>query len=501
MKRISKISVLMLATFALIYTTSCSKDDEPTPSPLNNENPIENPDNTDSGNSNQPPTANAQKFEVAEDAVAGDVIGVVEAEDLEGNPLTYTLVEDDSELFQVAENGEITLAEGKNLDFETTIGYSLTLNVSDGINEPVEFTVNIKVVNVIETLFEDPESFILKFEVTAGQVLTIGTNPDFEYDYTIDWGDGSDEETLTLQNPTHEYLNEDIYLVAIKGNFPALKMYQDAQDGLQDSRDALIEVVQWGRQKWQSMEMAFFGCSNLITFSATTPPDLSETTTMANMFRDAAKFNGDISNWNTSNVTSMFGMFIGAGSFNQDIGGWNTSNVTNMGGMFNSATSFNQDISEWVTSNVTSMFHMFRNATSFNQDIGGWITNKVTNMQGMFHDATSFNQDISDWDTSSVTDMSNMFTDAAAFDQNLGAWKIGSVTQMENMLDNTNLSTENVNATLVGWEEFVSNNDGPKDIMLGMASLEACGEGYLSKVVLENFNGWIINVGSSIECP
>jgi surface protein len=122
-------------------------------------------------------------------------------------------------------------------------------------------------------------------------------------------------------------------------------------------------------------------------------------------------------------------------------------------------------------------------------------------MGSMFEEAKAFNQDISGWDVSNVTDMSYMFDKAAAFDQNLGAWEIASVTQMENMLDNTNLSTENVNATLVGWEEFVSNNDGPKDIMLGMASLEACGEGYLSKVVLENFNGWVINVGSSIECP
>lgn len=466
----------MLATFALIYTTSCSKDDEPTPSPLNNENPIGNPDNTDSGNSNQPPTANAQKFEVAEDAVAGDVIGVVEAEDLEGNPLTYSLVEDASELFLVAENGEITLAEGKSLDFETTIGYSLTLHVSDGINEPVEFTVNIKVVNVIENLFEDPESFILKFEVTAGQALTIGTNSEFEYDYTIDWGDGSDEETLTLQNPTHEYLNEDIYLVAIKGNFPALKMYQDAQDGLQDSRDALVDVVQWGAQKWQSMQNAFKNCQNIVEFSATDQPDWSETTNMSSMFLGAVNFNGAIGNWVTSNVTDMSSMFLGA-------------------------TSFNQDIGNWATNSVTSMVYMFGQTEVFNQDLSKWVTSKVTDMGSMFEEAKAFNQDISGWDVSNVTDMSYMFDKAAAFDQNLGAWEIASVTQMENMLDNTNLSTENVNATLVGWEEFVSNNDGPKDIKLGMASLEACGEGYLSKVVLENFNGWIINVGSSIECP
>src|SRR6056297_659586 len=259
MKRISKISVLMLATFALIFTTSCSKDNEPTPSPLNNEKPIYNQGNKDSGNSNQPPTANAQKFEVAEDAVAGDEIGMVEGEDLEGNSLTYTLVEDDSELFQVAENGEISLNDGKSLDYETTIGYILTLNVSDGTNKPVAFNVKIKVVNVIETLFEDPASFILKFNVAEGQQLTIGTNASYDYDYNIDWGDGTVEEELTIHNPSHDYVEEGTYAVAIKGAFPAIVM------GISDfdSQNALVDVVQWGTQKWQSMASAFSFCVNL----------------------------------------------------------------------------------------------------------------------------------------------------------------------------------------------------------------------------------------------
>jgi hypothetical protein len=328
--------------------TSCSKDDEPTPLPLNNENPIENQDNKDSGNSNQPPTANAQKFEVAEDAVAGEVIGVAEAEDLEGNPLTYTLVADDSELFQVAENGEITLAEGKNLDFETTIGYSLTLNVSDGINEPLEFTVNIKVVNVIETLFEDPESFILKFEVTAGQALTIGTSAGNDYDFTIDWGDGTIEEGITVQNPTHQYQTDGTYSVAIKGIFPAIRM-----GGMVDtaSRAALLDVVQWGTIKWKTFNAAFFGCNNLEGFSATTNPNLSEVTDVSFMFYNAQKFNEDISEWDTNYITSMTSMLNGATAFNQSLAGWNIGSVVVMSNMLNnsgmSAENLNATLIGW----------------------------------------------------------------------------------------------------------------------------------------------------------
>ncbi|MCY4160256.1 MAG: BspA family leucine-rich repeat surface protein, partial [Flavobacteriaceae bacterium] len=63
-------------------------------------------------------------------------------------------------------------------------------------------------------------------------------------------------------------------------------------------------------------------------------------------------FNGDISNWDTSQVNTMVGMFQYATSFNGDISNWDTSNVTDMRWMFNGATSFSQDISNWDVMHV-----------------------------------------------------------------------------------------------------------------------------------------------------
>ena len=45
-------------------------------------------------------------------------------------------------------------------------------------------------------------------------------------------------------------------------------------------------------------------------------------------------FNGDISNWDVSNVTNMRFMFYECKSFNKDISNWDASNVIDMSGMF-----------------------------------------------------------------------------------------------------------------------------------------------------------------------
>lgn len=343
----------MLALVALVYFTSCSNDNETTPTLQSNEKAMDKQKNSNVGNSNLAPTVEAHKFEIAEDAIPNDLIGIVEGKDPEGNSLTYTIIEDNSELFQVSDDGKITLANGKNLDFETTSSYMLTLNISDGTNDPVEFKVKIRVVNVIENLFEDPKSLILKFQVTAGQALVIGTSADYEYDYTIDWGDDSEEEILTVQNPTHEYTEDGTYTVAINGTFPALVM------GITDfgSQNALVDVVQWGTQKWQSMENVFGGCGNLSSFSAVDQPDLSQTTSMAQMFQFASTFNGDIGKWDVSSVTNMSNFLLGAASFNQSLADWNISSVTNMSGMLNNtgmtAESLNSTLIGW-NANVTT---------------------------------------------------------------------------------------------------------------------------------------------------
>ena len=86
--------------------------------------------------------------------------------------------------------------------------------------------------------------------------------------------------------------------------------------------------------------------------------DVSKITDMSYLFEET-DFNGNISEWDVSNVISMYAMFWECEEFNQDISSWDVSNVTDMSYMFWECKAFNQDISGWDVSNVTNMNAMF----------------------------------------------------------------------------------------------------------------------------------------------
>jgi len=166
--------------------------------------------------------------------------------------------------------------------------------------------------------------------------------------------------------------------------------------------------------------------------------NVSKVTNFAHMFNGASSFNQSLSSWNTISATStgMDSMFVNAVAFNGDVGNFNTTNVTSFGNMFNTATSFNKPISNWNVSNVTITANMFLNATSFNQSLDNWNVRKCTNMNGMFYGTNSFNSSLNNWSPgldSTGVDCGQMFRNARSFNQNLTSWNVSKVTNMSNM--------------------------------------------------------------------
>ena len=267
--------------------------------------------------------------------------------------------------------------------------------------------------------------------------------------YTVDWGDGHTSVNVT-GNQRHVYDDAGIYAVSITGDFTRLFLA-----GGPANAQKLQSIEQWGDMRWESMERAFKGASNMV-YRATDVPNLSGVPSMHRMFLGASSFDGDLSGWDVLTVTDMSRMFRGASSFDGDLSGWNVSSVTDMSGMFESAASFNGDISAWDVSSVTDMARMFYSSGAFDGDISAWDVSSVTDMGNMFRNAYSFDGDLNNWDVSAVTDMSRMFHGASSFDGEISGWNVSGVTTMYGMFQRA----PSFNGDISAWDvSGVANMD------------------------------------------
>ncbi|RPI86128.1 MAG: BspA family leucine-rich repeat surface protein [Nitrosopumilales archaeon] len=295
------------------------------------------------------------------------------------------------------------------------------------------------------------------------------------YDFIVYWGDGSNNHITVWNQPevTHTYASGGMKTITISGTCYGFR-FNNTGD-----RRKLREVTQWGSLRVGNNQNYFYGC-NFIRVYATDNLDLTGTTDMTGIFREAnylndasvgnwntsgvtimtnafynaTRFNKSLNSWNVSNVTNMSGMFCGAAAFNGNITSWNTSNVTNMNDMFNAAGGFNQNIGSWDTSKVTTMTGMFAFAATFNQNIGGWDTHLVTTMYAMFYGAAAFNQHLNSWNVSNVTNMMFMFRNASVFNGNISSWDTSKVTNMDAMFQQAYLFNQNIS----GWDTHLVTN-------------------------------------------
>ncbi|MEZ4820441.1 MAG: BspA family leucine-rich repeat surface protein [Bdellovibrionota bacterium] len=326
----------------------------------------------------------------------------------------------------------------------------------DGTKNQEEVTVDPVVPTTPESPTFEPTPFISKWQIdSAGQSITLPLRSGYNYDFKVDWGDGSPIAKITSATDidiTHVYTQAGVYEVRIKGLLESWYFNDSGDTG------ALIEVVDLGHAGWKRLDFAFAGCYNLVSFAG---GNTSGVTNMQGMFYKTIQLASvDVSSFDTSKVTDMSHMFdMGSGASaltTLDVSHFDTSKVTSMREMFDGLSVLTAlDLSNFDTSKVTSMRGMFSYTyTLTTLDLSSFDTSKVIDMQFMFESAYSLSSlDVSSFNTSKVEYMDNMFYGLDAITSlDLSHFDTSKVEYMDMMFTDTyNLSSLNT----YGWD--VSN--------------------------------------------
>ena len=171
---------------------------------------------------------------------------------------------------------------------------------------------------------------------TANETFTIPTQNFGTFDADIEWGDGA-VSSVTAWNDAqlqHTYATAGDHLIRVRGSFPNI-YFNNAGDGLK-----VKSVENLGDVGWATLYKAFYGCSNMTSFTAGTT-DTSAVTNMSQMFQVCSSLTSlDVSSFDTSAVTTMYATFLNCSSLTSlDVSSFDTSAVTNMSAMFQGCTS------------------------------------------------------------------------------------------------------------------------------------------------------------------
>ena len=307
------------------------------------------------------------------------------------------------------------------------------------------------------------DNFISTWLIEEGDLsLTLPLRPGYNYDFHVDWGDGSPPAHVNSHfdsDRMHTYASPNTYTVTIQGRLEAW-YFNNGGD-----KDKLLTVPNLGNTNWRSLAHAFHGCQNLtilrggITDRVTSMRsmfesahqaepdgstwDTSAITDMGSMFKDARAAKPNTYAWNMDRVILADSMFEGAESAVPETDHWSLKNATNLAAMFKDATLANPQTQNWNTSNVTNMESMFQGAATANPRVSGWDVSQVTSFASMFKNATAARPEVSYWDTGSSMNFSEMFQGANTANPNVMQWDLASATTLRSMFEGASSATPN----------------------------------------------------------
>ncbi|PNW58874.1 UNVERIFIED_CONTAM: hypothetical protein BEN50_05790 [Euhalothece sp. KZN 001] len=155
--------------------------------------PVVTVDAADSGNA--PPVIVETTFSLDENASNGERVGRVNASDPEGQPLSFSL--DDNSVFEINDQGEITVVDNTVLDFETNPSFPLNVTVDDGeLSSTGEVIIELDSVNESPRFTEESFTFNADENVATGTTIGTLTATDSNAEDTLSFSLGEDSANL-----------------------------------------------------------------------------------------------------------------------------------------------------------------------------------------------------------------------------------------------------------------------------------------------------------------
>lgn len=294
--------------------------------------------------------------------------------------------------------------------------------------------------------------FTLRYDTSlpGGTTISLPRIDEFSggLDFVVDWGDSVIESGTFVGNGsalTHTYEVEGIYTV---------RLYLDGK-GAGISSGIVVRL-------------------DFITINCVAIDGFPSTTGLSFYNPLPANHNVSVFNESIPKYTNIRGLFRSSSSDvsvfeNLDLSAGDISLAYLLDHFSDSnyPSSFYAPVTTWNVSGVTNTIGTFSRSINFNEDVSGWDVSNVTNTSAMFQGCANFNRDISGWDVSSVTSINNMFSGCTNFDQDLGSWDIGSLQSASSVFLNSGMSSENLQRTIIGWANYVFENNKPSNINLG----------------------------------
>ncbi|QDV70163.1 Bifunctional hemolysin/adenylate cyclase precursor [Rosistilla carotiformis] len=439
---------------------------------------------------------------VAENSANGTSVGTVTGYDVDSASLTYSIfAQDFPGAFAIdSVTGEITVADGRLLNYEDATSQGVTVRVTDASGATYDEEMTVTITDEAGDVVATADAIT----VVAGAPIVIdprgndvsGSGDPLVVTEIIDAAAGdavtqlsSPGDTATLASGTTLTLRSDGRLTVVAAADGIETFAYRVSDGTTDDLELVTLTVDSNELAAQSIGLVTTwdttqagSASDTITIAAApgssnytvywgdgtstvgASGDLSHTYASPGQYTvtivgDFAGFNFDgggdaakilsVEQWGNVAFEDLDDAFDGA--VNLQINAADApdlSGVTSLKEMFNGATAMNADLSGWDVASVDNMNGLFRGAGSFNQDLSGWDVSNVTNMASMFYGASSFNEDVSSWDVSSVTSMVGMFQDAGSFNQDVNGWDVSNVTSMVRMFYGAGTFNQDVS----GWD-------------------------------------------------